>query len=271
MREIFNKIEDEAIKDPQVAAQQAARTQLPKRFYKNVTIEAQPAPQGEDESNPAYCIQLDGKTIKTPARNTLLAPNFKSAQIVADEWAAQQQLIDAATMPATRLVNTACDGIEDDPQAVLEDMLKFASSDLLCYRATTPADLVELQISQWDQVLDWVGEEYGAQFETTDSLIQIAQPKQAIMAVGQALKQWPDPIAIGALHTFTNLTGSLILALAIASSKHSAEEAWKIAHIDEDWNISTWGEDQEAEKRRDNRWKEMEAAYLMFLAINDDS
>jgi len=271
MREIFNKTEDGAIKDPQVAAQQAARTQLPKRFYENVTVEAEPTAQYEDENFPSYCVQLDGKKIKTPARNTLLMPSLMSAQIVADEWAAQEHLIDAATMPATRLVNTACDGIKDDPQAVLEDMLKFASSDLLCYRASTPSDLVELQISLWDPVLDWVGDEYGARFETTDSLIQIAQPKQAIMAVGQALKQWPDPIVIGALHTFTNLTGSVILALAIASLKYSAEEAWKIAHVDEDWNVSSWGEDEEAKKRRDNRWKEMEAAYLMFLAIKDDS
>ena len=249
MRELFDKAEDAVRKNPQVAAQQAARASLPKRFFKNVTVEPEPASQGDDEKPPVFCVQLDGKKIKTPAGNTLATPSLKSAKIVAGEWAAQEELIDAATMPATRLVNTACDGIENDPQAVIEDMLKFASSDLLCYRASSPSGLVEQQISQWDPVLDWAGVELGAPFETTDSLIQIAQPKQAIMAVGQALKQWPDPIAIGALHTFTNLTGSIILALAVASSKYSAEQAWKIAHVDEDWNISSWGEDEEAKKK----------------------
>ncbi len=272
MREFFKEAPEYSPRDPQTAAQQAMRPILPKRFYKNVEIASEPeAPTSEASKKERFAIHLDGRTVKTPARNTLLLPTIEAAQIVADEWSAQGEKIDAATMPATRLVNTASDGIQNDPQAVIDDMLKFASSDLLCYRATTPPGLVEQQTKHWDPILDWVESEIGAQFETTQSVIQIAQPKQAIASIEQALKQWPDPIAIGALHTFTNLTGSIILALAVATGKYDAAQVWKIAHVDEDWNISTWGEDYEAKKRRDNRWKEMEAAYLLFLALKDQS
>jgi len=128
--------------------------------------------------------------------------------------------------------------------------------------------LVDLQNQEWDPVLDWLSEAFGASFETTQSLIMIEQPKAAITAVSAALRQWPDPILIGALHTFTTLTGSVFLALAIASGHYSAEQAWKIAHVDEDWNIRTWGEDYESNKRRDNRFKELKAAALLFHAIN---
>ncbi len=269
MRDILSNIENGRSSDPQSAAQAAMRPKLPKRFYKQVSISDEVIDGNESlDEKVDFSIHLDGREVKTPARNPLRLPNEQSAKIIATEWEAQKESIDAATMPATRLVNTAIDGIAADPQAVLEDMLKFAASDLICYRASTPRDLIELQNTEWDLILDWIGEEFGARFETTPSLIQIEQPKEAITAISVALRKWQDPISIGALHTFTTLTGSVFLALAIAHAQYTAEQAWKIAHVDEDWNICTWGEDYEAKKRRDNRWKELEAAYLVFQAIN---
>lgn len=270
MREIFENLDKSSHSDPQKAAQTSMRPILPKRFYENATVgHATGEGDSSDTSEAAFCILLDGKKVKTPARNTLLLPTERSALIVADEWQAQKEFIDATTMPATRLVNTACDGIVTDPQAVIEDMLKFASSDLLCYRATTPPGLVERQMQQWDPVLDWIESEMGARFETTQALIQIAQPKEAVAAIAQTLRQWQHPIAIAALHTFTNLTGSVILALAIAKESYSASQAWEIAHVDEDWNNDHWGDDEEAQRRRANRWKELEAADKLFKALRE--
>ena len=205
--------------------------------------------------------------LKRRQKKSFALPNRALAEIVAAEWQAQKEHIDAANMFATRLVNTALDGIATDPQAVLEDMIKYASSDLLCYRADKPSELVDLQSASWDPVLDWLSDAYGAYFETTQALIQIDQPKDSIKRIGTALADWPDPIAIGALHTFTTLTGSVFLALAIAREHLSLKEAWDLAHIDEDWNIRVWGEDYEAKKRRDKRWQEIEAAGLVFFTM----
>jgi chaperone required for assembly of F1-ATPase len=58
----------------------------------------------------------------------------------------------------------------------------------------------------------------------------------------------------------TALTGSALLALAVAQGRLTPEEAWEAAHVDEDWQISQWGKDAEAKARRDNRWRDFAAA-----------
>ena len=270
MRNFSNTPNGPASDNPQLAAQRAMRPALPKRFFKEARVVVASKVVKDGETSPEeYEIHLDGKQLKTPARKRLVFPTIKSAQIVANEWQEQEEFIDAANMPATRLANTALDGIVGDPQPVIEDMLKFASSDLLCYRASTPKGLAERQARHWDPVLDWVEAEFDARFETTCKLQLIAQPKEAISLVGLAIRKWRHPIAIGALHTFTNLTGSLLLALAIAYQKYDAVQAWNIAHVDEDWNIDQWGGDSVAEKRRANRFKEMQAAHKLFLSIGE--
>lgn len=261
MRDFLSNPPDDDPKNPQSAAQEAMRPVLPKRFYKEVSV-------GEELETSGFTILLDGRKVKTPGRRTLILPTQNAAEIVAQEWRDQEDKIDPSMMPATRLVNTACDAVVEDPQAVIEDMLKFASSDLLCYRAYEPAGLVDKQREHWDPILDWAATKLGAHFETTQGLVQIPQPKMAIAAISQTLKHWPDPISIAALHTFTNLTGSIILALAIALKEIDASSAWGHAHVDENWNASKWGEDYEAKKRIDIRRNELVSAGFLFFAIN---
>ena len=148
MRDILNDLEAGRLlsdPDPVRRAQIQMRTPMPKRFYKDVTVAA-----GEG----GFVVQLDGKSVKTPGKALLVLPTERAAKLVADEFAAQGETIDLASMPAYRLVNTAIDGVASDPQAVLEDILRFASSDLLCYRADAPQGLVERQNEHWDPVLD---------------------------------------------------------------------------------------------------------------------
>ena len=48
----------------------------------------------------------------------------------------------------------------------------------------------------------------------------------------------------------TTLTGSALIALALARGVLSAEAAWQAAHVDEDWNMAQWGKDEMALERR---------------------
>ena len=98
-----------------------------------------------------------------------------------------------------------------------------------------------------------------ASFVVADGIMPVAQPKAATAAVERALAG-RDAFALTALHVMTTLTGSAMLALAHARGRLSAEEAWAAAHVDEDWQISQWGEDAEAKARRERRWLEMQAA-----------
>ena len=262
MREFLENVEkgseDESILNPLKSAQKGVKPQLPKRFYKNVEAV---------EKDDYFTIQLDGKNIKTPGKNPVELPTMKLAKMIAIEWDAQEKEINPMDMPATRLVNTAIDGITSDPQAILEDIVKFVGSDLLCYRADSPKGLVESQEKHWDPMVDWASESLGAHFELAMGVLHTIQPKEALAIFGVHLKRHNHPIALAALHTFTSLTGSAILALALAEEEITPETAWTAAHVDEDWQISLWGEDFDAEARRKKRWIDMKSAHEVFIAL----
>jgi len=244
--------------DPVKRAQNQMRTALPKRFYTDVTVE------GDDNG---FVVKLDGRAVRTPAKAVLALPTRQSAQIVADEFAAQQDVIDPVTMPATRLVNTAIDGVASEADAVAEDILRFASSDLLCYRADSPEGLVARQNEAWDPILDWASAMLGARFLLAEGVIHVTQPPASIAALRIHLDQRREPVRLAALHLMTSLTGSALLALAVDAEEITAEEAWRAAHVDEDWQIEHWGQDSEAVARRNARWRDMNAAARTIAAL----
>jgi chaperone required for assembly of F1-ATPase len=179
---------------------------FPKRFYKSVAVHA-------DDNQ--FLVLLDDRPVKTPGRNPLSMPSEASAKLVADEWEGVDTEINPMKMPVTRLANTAIDGVSTEAQAVMEDIVRYASSDLLCYRADGPEGLIETQREHWDPILDWVDETHGARFSLIEGIMHHAQPKDAIAAYGNALKKHADPFQLAALHTFTSLSGSALIALAL--------------------------------------------------------
>lgn len=259
MRDIFENIHGEPDDpDPMRRAQKLMQKPLPKRFFKAVSVE--PGEAG-------YEIRLDGRAMRTPARQLFVVPSLSLAEAVAAEWEGQKDVIDPRDMPLTRLVNTALDGVAQDPQAVAEDVVRFSGSDLLCYRAGEPQALVERQSEAWDPLIDWAHSALGARFMLAEGVMHIEQPREAIAAFSAQVGRYGRPLELAAIHTVTTLTGSAILALAIAEKAISPEDAWEAAHVDEDWNIELWGEDAEAADRREKRWREMKAAADTLFAL----
>jgi len=266
MRDLLFEADGSSKKSPEAAAQEHMRPVLPKRFYKDVTIDVDKEVAEQDEHQ-IVRVLLDGRKLKTPAKQELALPNEAAGELVAAEWQAQETEINPAKMPITRLANTAIDGIAADPQAVLEDIVRFASNDLLCYRATHPENLVALQRESWDPILDWITENCGARFEVTEGISSITQPREAVSLFSAKLSAHASPLKLACLHTMTSLSGSGMIAFAIAEGFLDADTAWKAAHIDEDFNISQWGEDYEAGKRRENRFEELNAAVTLFKVL----
>ncbi|PBB85795.1 MULTISPECIES: ATP12 family chaperone protein [unclassified Mesorhizobium] len=261
MRDILNDLEaGKQLSDPDPVrrAQIQMKTPLPKRFYKTVSVV--PVEKG-------FAVHLDGKSVRTPGKAPLAVPTEKAAVLVADEFSAQGDVIDPVTMPVMRLVNTALDGVASDPQAVLEDVLRFASSDLLCYRADGPQGLVERQNRFWDPVLDWARSKLGARFNLAEGIIHIEQPRETIAVLGAHLAQRTEPLRLAAIHVMTSLTGSALLALAVDFGELDGEQAWAAAHVDEDWQIEHWGQDAEAVARRAARKRDMMAAVSLLEAL----
>ena len=237
-----------------------ARPELPKRFYKLVAVV---------ETEDGHAVELDGRRMKTPGRKPLAVPSVAVAEAIRAEWDAQGERIDPGTMPMTRLVNTTIDGILPDPEPVRADIARFAETDMLFYRAGEPEALALRQRQRWDPVLDWAKQRLGARFVLTEGVMHVAQPEDSLASVRRHVAIYEDGFAVAALHQITALTGSALLALALADSMMSVEETWSLAHLDEDWNIEQWGADEEAMARRELRWQEMQAAAIILSGPAD--
>jgi chaperone required for assembly of F1-ATPase len=247
MRDLFEDIFTPP-SDPVASARRSVQPARRKRFYS----------KAEAGVASPYAVLLDGKPVRTPARRTLAAPSRKLAEAIAAEWEAQREFVEPAAMPLTRLANSIIDGVVDAPGPVADEVARYLGSDLVCYRAGEPAGLVARQAQHWDPVLDWARETLGAQFVLGRGVIHTAQPDTALATARAALSS--DPWRLGALHVATTLTGSGLLALALAHGRLSLDEAWQAAHVDEDWNMELWGRDELALERRAFRFAEMQAA-----------
>ncbi len=249
---------DEGGRDPSRAAQAHMRPEPVRRFYKTVEVR---------EAEGRHALTLDGRRARTPGHNPLVAASRPLMLRVAEEWARQSGTLDPADMPMTTLLNAAIDGVARTMDETRAGILRYAGSDLLCYRAGEPESLAERQRLAFDPVLDWAARTLGARFALAGGVMHIEQPPEALAAVEAALDRVDDPMALAALSVVTTLTGSAILALATAAGFLSAADAWRAAHVDEDFQNEIWGVDVEAASRRAARWREMEAAATVFAAL----
>lgn len=222
-----------------------------KRFYKDASSSA--------EADAGYTVLLDGKAVKTPKRVMLTLPNVALADAVAEEWRAQDETIDPQIMPLTRLTFAALDVVTRERKQIAQQLLKYAHNDLLCYRAEDPPELVARQAYAWDTLLDWAAETYRARLKVGVGIKHVAQPAEAIAELEQAISRYNE-FELAALHTATTITGSLILALALAEEEVSGHEAFAAATVDEAFQTEKWGIDAEAENRRQRLLSELTAA-----------
>jgi chaperone required for assembly of F1-ATPase len=239
------------------AAQEAMRPARIKRFYRAAAV-------GEVEGG--FALLLDGRRALTPARKPLILSSRALAELVAAEWAAQGETVDPAAAPLTRLANAALDGVAAAMAATRAEIAGYAGADLVCYRAAAPAALVAAETSAFGPVLAWAEEALGAKFLLAAGVVHVRQPARTLAAVRAALRSVDDPFALAALQVMTSLAGSVLIALAVARRRLSAKEAWRIAHVSEDFQIAQWGEDEEAKARRAARWREFEAAARVVAA-----
>jgi chaperone required for assembly of F1-ATPase len=184
---------------------------------------------------------------------------------VAAEWEAQGEKLDPAAMILTKLANTAIDRVGASRAALESEILDYSNSDLVCYRADRPPDLVQRHTRQWDPVVDWARTALDAPFAVTMGVMHQPQPEVALRVFRAALADLTD-FELAAFHTLMTLTGSALIALKLARRAISPEAAWITAHVDEDYQIENWGEDAEATARRAARLKEFMAA-CRFLGL----
>jgi chaperone required for assembly of F1-ATPase len=259
MQVIMNDQSDTAAQDtPIEAVRRGTRPVLRSRFYGKATTVA--VAEG-------HAVRLDDKPVRTPARRVLAAPSLPLAEAIAAEWEAQREVIDPGKMPLTRLANAIIDGVADKPDPVAAEIEKYLASDLLFYRADAPRELFKRQARLWDPVLAWARQALGAEFKVGQGVVHVAQPEAALAAARAAISS--EPWQLGATNAVTTLTGSALIALALARGFLSAGDAWEAANLDEDWNMEQWGRDELALERRTFRFAELQAAVTVLVCLRD--
>ena len=229
-----------------------------KRFYKETSV---------DMGDGGHRVLLDGKPMRTPAKAVLVVPTRALAEAIASEWHAvpEKSDINASHLPLTRLAATGLDRVTTQRQRVVEDTSKYAGSDMLCYRAGGPETLVKRQQDLWQPLLDWAAERYGARLTVVEGLAFVSQPADAVARLGEAVAAHGD-LALSALYNLTHISGSLIVALAVAEGRLSVEEAYAAAQLDELYQLERWGEDPTATKRHEGIRLDIGAS-ARFLAL----
>ncbi len=227
-----------------------------KRFYKEVGVAADAE---------GFRILLDGRPVKTPAKNTLVLPTRALADAIAAEWAGQGDEIAPAAMAFLKLANTVIDGVTANRAEVVTAILRFGENDLLCYRAHQPPELAALQAQGWDPVLDWARRRHGVTFTLVEGFTHADQPPATLAALRAALERH-DPFALAALHVVASIAGSVVLALALAEGALTAAQVFALSRIDEDYQASKWGRDHEAETRAQNLARELDKAAAFIAA-----
>ena len=229
-----------------------------KRFYKSAAVA---------EQDGGFAVLLDGKPIKTPAARPLVAPNAALAERIAEEWRGQGEHVRPSAMPLTQLLNTAIDRMADarPRAAAVAEIAGYAETDLVCFRAAHPPALVSRQRTAWQPLVEWIAERYGAKLAVTQGFGAAGHPPEALGRIEAAVSA-ADPLSLAALHLATGTLGSAVIALALAEGRLGADEAFRIAYLDELHQMEAWGEDAEA-KARLERIRADVAAAAEFLRL----
>ncbi len=229
---------------------------MAKRSYGAVGV----APLGD-----GFTVTLDGRTVRTPAGRELTLPTEALARAVAGEWEAQEGEVRAHTMPMMQLAGTAIDRVAPHRQEIVEQTAAYAKTDLLCYRADSPPELTDRQAASWQPLLDWAAETHRARLDVTCGVTPADQPEAALDALGAAVEALDD-LELTALASVAGASGSLIVALALAAGRIDADEAYAVSQLDESYQVEKWGEDAEAQARRQRLHADIRAV-AAFLAL----
>lgn len=226
-----------------------------KRFWKNVTA---------DKVEGGFAVHLDGRSVRTPLKTQVVVPTLAMAEAMKAEWAAQVDKIDPLSMPVTRAANAALDKVATQHAEVVDMLAAYGDSDLLCYRAESPAELVAKQAESWDPLVDWSATELRAPLQLRTGVMHMPQSTKTLEILHGHVSEL-DAFRLTAFHDLVAITGSLVLGLAVIRGRLDSAQAWDVSRIDEQWQIAQWGADDEAEAQAALKKRDLMRAEAFYL------
>ncbi len=199
-----------------------------------------------------YTITLDERPLKTPMKRPLIVPSEMLAAEIAAEWQAIEGKVDHATLPYTQFAHAGLDQAIDEQKEIAAKTALYGETDLLCYRAEAPQELIKRQAEAWDPLLQWSADALGVPLLVTKGIVHLAQPEASLKALVAHVQPF-EGFHLKALYDWVTISGSLVLGLAVAKKRLSAKQAWRLSRIDETWQEEQWGVDDDAKKLSDSK------------------
>jgi chaperone required for assembly of F1-ATPase len=229
-----------------------------KRFWKQAQVV---------ERDGGWGVELDGKPLRTPAREPLTVPTKALAEAIAAEWNGVGDKIEPGAMPLTGLANAAIDRVASDKETFAHGLARYAEVDLACYRADGPDALIERQTEQWDALLAWGRRRFDVDFCTTSGIVHVDQPAATIDLLSHAVAAL-DPFRLAGLSPLITIGGSLLAGLGVLEGALTPDQAWDAVTVDDRWQLEQWGSDPLAEAALDNRRRDFMAAARFLEMLN---
>jgi chaperone required for assembly of F1-ATPase len=203
-------------------------------------------------------ILLDGKPLNSPAKHPIILPNQTLAKAVAEEWNAQGEEIDKATLPLTGMASLALDIAEPRRHELLVELLEYGETDLMFYHALEE-ELAAQQRLKWQPWLNRAQVDFGTRYEVTQSIIPVSQQpenKEKHLAKLDELDHWQLAVLAGVVKPTT----SLLLGWFFLEKELDATSLFDLSRLEESHNAKEWGEDADAKEKADAILKDLEIA-----------
>ncbi len=213
-------------------------------------------------------VLLDGRPVRTPRRNALAVPTEPLAAAIVEEWTAVGEELDPRTLPLTGLANAAIDIVATDRDGFADQLARYGETDLIAYRAETPAPLIRRQADEWDPLIAWARARYDVHVETVAGIMHRPQPDATVERLREATRARSD-FELAGLSPIVTIGGSLIAGLALVEGAFNAERLWSAVQLDELWQEELWGADDLALQARAVRRRDWDAA-VRFLHLLQD-
>ena len=151
---------------------------------------------------------------------------------------------------------------------ILDKMVSFLSTDLVCYRAEKKSELENIQKKHWDPLIFFVKKKYGLIFKTTNGIIPIKQNPSNKTKLLKTLKKL-NRHELTAFYYITIFSNSNIIALNFLANNINFKNAWKFLSLEESYSLKKWGQDKEAKEKLLEKKKYFNEIIRFNLILNN--
>mgnify|MGYP001206920576 FL=1 len=208
-------------------------------LIKNIKIDIVQGKKGK------YLLNINNKSLKTPDGNIIELPSIKLAKILLKDYESSFKSKPLNIVRPIKITNTAIDKIKPNNIFYINEITDNLNNDMICYFANSPVELVDLQNKDWLPLINYMKSSYNIELIYTSKLFSINQKPDSLLKLKNILNEI-NIFKLSAIYTLSQITKSIIISLALVNNKISAKKAFENSNLEELYQISKWGKDEEA-------------------------